>query len=97
MKLGRLALATFLIAQLCDGVFTYAGIHAKGVGIEANTILAGLIGWLGPVPALFAAKTVASACGLFLYTRGLHGALALLTAIYALAAIGPWLLFLRTF
>jgi hypothetical protein len=47
---------------------------------------------VGPGAALFGAKAVAGACGLLLYARGLHRTLSLLTILYVIGAIGPWLL-----
>ena len=47
---------------------------------------------VGPGAALFGAKAVAGACGLLLYARGLHRTLSLLTILYAIGAIGPWLM-----
>ena len=96
MAPARLVLWSFLIAQVCDGLFTYAGIYARGTGIEANALLSVMMGVLGPLPALVGAKTLASCCGLFLYVRGLHRPLALLTGLYWLAAVAPWLVLLRT-
>jgi hypothetical protein len=46
---------------------------------------------LGPGLALFIAKAVAMAAGAFVYHRGLHTLLAVLTLLYAVVAIGPWL------
>jgi hypothetical protein len=31
-------------------------------------------------------------CGVLLYIRGIHRTLALLTAVYAVGAVGPWML-----
>ena len=38
---GDGVLLVFLVAQLCDGAFTYVGVHHFGLGIEANPI----VGW----------------------------------------------------
>jgi hypothetical protein len=45
----------------------------------------------GPTSTLLVAKVGAAAGGVLLYRRGVHGVLAGLTLIYAVAAIGPWL------
>ena len=50
------------------------------------------VAWLGVVPALVAAKTLASACGVLLYVRGFYMVLGALTGLYLLAAITPWLM-----
>jgi hypothetical protein len=55
-------------------------------------LIATWIALVGPAAALFGAKTVASACGVLLYLRGLNRTLSLLTLVYAVGAIGPWLM-----
>jgi hypothetical protein len=88
----RLTLLLFLVAQACDGVFTYTAVHAYGLAAEGNVLIATWMGLVGPAPAIFGAKTVAGACGVLLYVRGVHRTLALLTGLYALGAVGPWLM-----
>ena len=92
----RLTLAVFLIAQIFDGVFTYVAVNALGTAIEGNTLLALWMGMVGPAAALLGAKGAASICGVLLYVRGVHRGLLLLTLLYLIAAIGPWLFFYRT-
>lgn len=92
VKISRLVLLLFLAAQLCDGVFTYVAVSAVGIHAEGNALLATWMGLVGPGTALLAAKTVAALAGLLVYWRGLHGLLAGLTAFYAAAAVGPWML-----
>lgn len=88
---ARLVLLLFLIAQGFDGLFTYVAVRALGVGIEGNGLLAAMMAGVGALPTLFAAKVMAAAAGVLLYVRGWHGVLALVTVLYAVAAIGPWL------
>ncbi|HET7218219.1 MAG TPA: hypothetical protein VFJ02_09220 [Vicinamibacterales bacterium] len=96
MVLSRVMLLLFLAAQGFDGLFTYAAVSAYGLHAEGNVIIATWMAIVGPAAALFGAKTVAGACGVFLYLRGMHRTLSLLTAVYGVAAIGPWLMvFLR--
>ena len=45
----------------------------------------------GLFPTLLVAKMVAGGGGVLLYTRGIHRTLALLTLLYLLGAIGPWI------
>ena len=92
----RLTLAIFLVTQLFDGLFTYVAVVAMGPSIEGNTLLATWIGMVGAAPALLGAKGAASICGVLLYVRGVHRGLFLLTLLYLVAAIGPWLVFYRT-
>jgi hypothetical protein len=88
----RLILLVFLLAQVFDGLLTYAAVAWLGVVGEGNLLLASAMKVAGPGPALFAAKMVASACGLLLYVRGFYAILGVLTCLYFLAAITPWLM-----
>ena len=94
MVASRLILLLFLAAQAFDGVFTYAAVRTHGLSAEGNLLLATWMGLVGPAAALVGAKTLAGACGILLYLRGVHKTLALLTAFYALGAVGPWLIVL---
>jgi uncharacterized membrane protein len=87
---GDVVLVVFLLAQCFDGVFTYVGVRTFGVSIEANPVLVMLMAALGQGPALMAAKVLASALGICLHLREVHGAIALLTLFYLVAAIVPW-------
>ena len=91
MAFSRVVLLLFLAAQGFDGLFTYAAVHAYGLQAEGNILIATWMSLVGPAAALFGAKTVASACGILLYMRGMHRTLSLLTAVYGIGAIGPWL------
>jgi hypothetical protein len=96
MVLSRVTLLLFLAAQGFDGLFTYAAVSAYGLHAEGNFVIATWMAIVGPAAALCGAKTVAGACGVFLYLRGMHRTLSLLTIVYGVAAIGPWLMvFLR--
>jgi uncharacterized membrane protein len=91
MKVSRLVLLLFLVAQICDGVFTYVAVSALGLSAEGNVLLSSWMALVGPAPTLVAAKVLAAGAGLLVYYRGLHGVLAGLTAFYAAVAVGPWL------
>lgn len=91
---GDIALVAFLLAQCLDGVFTYVGVVAFGIGIEANPLVAGLMTHLGHGPGLFSAKMLAALLGISLHLRQVHHAVALLTGFYVAAAIAPWALIL---
>jgi len=91
MAVPRVVLLLFLAAQAFDGLFTYTAVHAYGVHAEGNILIATWIALVGPAAALFGAKTLAAACGVLLYTRSAHRTLSVLTAVYALGAIGPWM------
>ena len=88
----------FLAAQVLDGVLTYRGIRDFGLGVEleGNPLIALAMSALGVRLALILAKTFASLCGVLLHTHRYHRVLAVLTAIYVVAAIGPWMVLLYT-
>ena len=88
----RLVLALFVLSQACDGIFTYAAVRVYGVEAEGNMVLATWMTLVGPFPTLFVAKLVAVAGGVLLYSRGIHRTLALLTLLYAVGAIAPWIM-----
>jgi hypothetical protein len=91
MIASRAILLLFLTAQACDGLLTYAAIQAHGLAAEGNVLLATWMALVGPAPALVGAKTLAAACGILLYLKGIHRTLAVLTAVYAVGALGPWI------
>jgi hypothetical protein len=88
---GDLFLVLFVVVQMLDGWFTYFGVQRFGQVIEANPLLYHLMGLMGEGPALAAAKGFAVACGAFLHLACVHHAVALLTALYLAAAVGPWI------
>ena len=92
MRASRLVLLLFLASQLCDGMLTYLAVRSHGIAAEGNMLLATWMALVGPAPTLFAAKMLAAACGVLLYVRGVHRTLALLTVLYAIGAVGPWIL-----
>ena len=97
MVTPRLLVGMFLLAQLCDGVFTYVAVQRFGVLAEGNILLATWMAVVGPQPALIGAKLMASACGVLLYCAGRHVVLGCLTLLYAVLAVGPWLVAFHQF
>jgi hypothetical protein len=93
---SRVVLFLFLLVQACDGVFTYTAVRAYGIAAEGNMVLATWMMLVGPFPTLFVAKAVAASGGVLLYSRGIHRTLALLTLLYVLGAIGPWIVVFQT-
>lgn len=87
---GDVVMVVFLCTQILDGAFTYVGLQVFGPTIEANPLIAWLIGALGPAAALTLAKVTAIAFGAFLHLSSVHRTIATLTGIYLLLAIGPW-------
>ena len=88
---SRLVLLLFLVAQAFDGLFTYTALHAYGLHAEGNVLIATWISLVGTAVALLGAKAVAGACGVLLYIHNAHRTLTLLTALYVVGAIGPWM------
>ena len=91
MLTKRLLIALFLVAQVLDGVMTYAGIKHFGLWAEANPLLSTWMMLVGPQPAIVGAKLLASGCGVVLYVCGMRNVLLALTLLYAGAAVVPWL------
>jgi hypothetical protein len=87
----RLVLLIFLITQIFDGLLTYTAVAVLGVVEEGNVLLATAMDAAGAGPALVGAKSLAAACGVLLYARGLYLVLGALTLLYMLGAITPWL------
>jgi uncharacterized membrane protein len=96
VSIPRLVIMLFLAAQAWDGVFTYVAVNAYGIAAEGNAIIATWMHLIGPAPALLGAKFLAALCGVLLYLRGVHQALAALTLLYAVSALGPWLVIYAT-
>ena len=88
---GKATLALFVLCQASDGLLTYFAVSAFGHAIEGNPILATWMTLAGAGPTLLVAKMGACACGVILYTYGVHRGLASLTAVYLLCAVVPWL------
>ena len=87
---GDVAIVTFLLAQLFDGIFTYIGVRTFGLGVEANPLIAALMASYGHGTALVGAKSVAGALGVCLHLREIHAAVAVLAGFYVAVAIVPW-------
>jgi hypothetical protein len=88
----RVILLVFLVLQVFDGVLTYVAVAWLGIVGEGNVLLATAMHLAGAGPALLGAKTLASVCGMLLYSRGFYVVLAVLTGLYLVAAITPWLM-----
>lgn len=81
----------FVIVQALDGAMSYVGVHRHGLGIEANPLVAWYLDVLGPGFGFTVAKLFAVTCGAVLYVTARHRWVALLTLIYIVFAVGPWL------
>jgi hypothetical protein len=89
-RFGDSVIVLFLLAQAADGVMTYVGVTTFGVHLEANPLLASLMDAFGYGAAVTGAKIVASGLGISLHLVGVHRILAILTGVYFVAAVLPW-------
>ena len=81
----------FLIAQACDGVFTYVGVSTYGMRAEGNPLLAWLMAALGCAAGVAAAKAAAGAFGIGLHLVAVHRVVAALAVFYLVVAVVPWI------
>ncbi len=81
---------SFVVIQLLDGLMTMYGIYLFGPDIEANPIIKVYAAASSPEAAVLGAKVFAVGCGTVLHLTERHRVVAALSALYALAAIGPW-------
>jgi uncharacterized membrane protein len=88
---ANVVVIAFLLAQACDGVFTYVGVSLYGTGIEGNPLLAWLMECIGHGPALATAKGMAGAFGIALHLSAVHRVLAALAVFYVVVAVVPWM------
>lgn len=93
-RFGDIAVVLFLVAQAMDGVLTYIGVTMLGMQMEANPLLAWLMGSVGSGAALTGTKLLAGGFGIVLHLASVHRVVASLAAFYLVAAIFPWMLLL---
>ena len=87
---GDASFLAFVVVQIADGLLTYRGIAAFGIGIEANSLVAWYAGTFGIGLSLVAIKLVAVTCGSVLHLNAMHRTLGALTLVYVAAAVWPW-------
>jgi hypothetical protein len=94
---GDVVIVVFLASQALDGILTYLGIVEFGPTIEANPVVAALMGSIGHGAALTTVKVLAASLGIALHLGRVHRVLAILTIFYLLGSVVPWtaLLFFR--
>jgi hypothetical protein len=91
VRFGNVVVIAFLIAQACDGIFTYVGVSTYGMHVEGNPLLAWLMTALGSGAGLAAAKAAAGAFGIVLHLISVHRVVAALAVFYLAVAIVPWI------
>ena len=87
---GDVVVLLFLLSQAADGVLTYIGVSTIGLHIEANPLLVALMITFGQGVAVAGAKVMAAGLGVSLHLFGVHRVLAVLTGLYLMAAVIPW-------
>ena len=80
----------FVIVQALDGAMSYVGVSLHGPGIEANPLIAWYLGVFGPAVGFTMAKLFAVTCGAVLYVTARYRWVAVLTLVYLIFAVGPW-------
>ena len=80
----------FVIVQALDGAMSYLGVSMHGHVIEGNPLVAWYLMALGPAAGFAAAKLFAVTCGAVLYITGRHAWVAVLTVVYVVFAVIPW-------
>ena len=90
-RFGNVVVIAFLIAQACDGVFTYVGVSTYGMQAEANPLLAWLMAALGCAGGVAAAKAIAGGVGIALHLVSVHKVVAGLAVFYVALAVVPWI------
>ena len=96
-KQAPIVLALFILTQVLDGALTYWGVTKFGLGVESNGYLLGLMQSIGPGLALIAAKALAVACGVILFSTTSFRVLAVATGWCLGFAVVPWLVLFSTF
>jgi hypothetical protein len=81
----------FVIVQALDGAMSYVGVSLHGPGIEANPLVGWYLAVFGPALGFTVAKLFAVTCGAVLYFTARYRWVAILTLVYLIFAVGPWL------
>jgi uncharacterized protein DUF5658 len=90
-RFGNVVVIAFLIAQACDGVFTYVGVSSYGLRVEGNPLLGWLMAGLGSGAGVAAAKATTGAFGIVLHLVSVHRVVAALAVFYIAVAVVPWI------
>jgi hypothetical protein len=80
----------FVLVQALDGAMSYMGVSLHGPDIEANPLVAWYLAAFGPAVGFAVAKLFAVTCGAVLYMTGRYRWVAILTVVYVIFAVGPW-------
>jgi hypothetical protein len=86
----------FVVVQALDGAMSYVGVSLHGPDIEGNPLVAWYLSAFGPALGFVVAKLFAVGCGAVLYLTGRRQWMALVTIVYIVFAVGPWIHVLST-
>lgn len=80
----------FVVVQALDGAMSYVGVSLHGPDIEGNPLVAWYLTAFGPAVGFTVAKLFAITCGAVLYMTARHSWVAILTVVYVVFAVVPW-------
>jgi len=80
----------FILVQVLDGTMSYVGVALHGPDIEGNPLVAWYLGAFGPAVGFTVAKLFAITCGAVLYLTDRYRWVAILTVVYVVFAVVPW-------
>jgi hypothetical protein len=89
--LGNVAVTCFVAVQLVDWIATSQGLALFGTSVEANPLLRFLMERYDIITVLTTSKLFATMAGSFLHFLNRHSLVAVLTLLYTLFAIIPWM------
>jgi hypothetical protein len=87
---AQIAWLAFVLVQALDGAMSYVGVSLHGPGIEGNPLVAWYLEAFGPAVGFTVAKLFAVTCGAVLYLTARHRWVAILTVVYVVFAVVPW-------
>ena len=88
---GVAVLAIFVGVQILDAMLTWNGLERWGTAAEGNPILSFYISFFGAAPTLGVAKGLAMCGGGLLCFKSRYVILSILTVVYIIGAVVPWL------
>jgi hypothetical protein len=87
---AQIVWVAFVAVQALDGAMSYVGVSLHGPAIEANPLVGWYLAAFGPAVGFTVAKLFAVTCGAVLYVTARHRWVAVLTVVYLVFAVVPW-------
>lgn len=88
---GVVVLVIFIGVQILDALLTWNGLKRFGPAAEGNPILSFYMSFFGAAPTLGVAKGLAMCGGGLLCLKSRYVILSILTLVYIVGAVVPWL------